>query len=134
MNKGTKFYKCDFQVHTPRDINWTGNKPVTDEDRNTYAQNFVLACRSKGVNAVAITDHHDLTFFPFIKRAAQNELDNDGNPIDESKRLVVFPGVELTLSNPPIQALLILDSNFPEDQLIRVLHKLSLEPNPIEER
>lgn len=134
MNKGTKFYKCDFQVHTPRDINWIGNKPVSDEDRNTYAQNFVLACRSKGVNAVAITDHHDLTFFPFIKSAAQNELDNDGNPIDESKRLVVFPGVELTLSNPPIQALLILDSNFPEDQLIRVLHKLSLEPNPIEER
>lgn len=134
MNKGTKFYKCDFQVHSPRDINWTGIKPISDEERKKYALNFVLACRTKGLNAVAITDHHDLTFFPFIKRAAENELDNEGNPIDEDKRLVVFPGVELTLSNPPIQALLILDSNFPEDQLIRVLHKLSLEPNPIEER
>ena len=133
MNKGTRFFNCDFQVHSPRDINWTGNKPVTDEDRNEYADRFVLACRQKGVNAVAITDHHDLTFFPYIKAAANNEVDSNGEPIKESEKLIVFPGVELTLSNPPCQALLILDSNFPEDQLIRVLHKLALEPNPIEE-
>ncbi len=63
MNKGTRFYNCDFQVHTPRDINWSGPKPVADEDRNAYATRFVLACRQKGVNAVAITDHHDLVFF-----------------------------------------------------------------------
>src|SRR5690625_7896387 len=30
MNKGTRFYNCDFQVHTPRDINWSGPKPVTE--------------------------------------------------------------------------------------------------------
>jgi chromosome segregation protein len=132
MNKGTRFYNCDFQVHTPRDINWSGNKPISDADRNTYSQNFILACREKGINAVAITDHHDLTFFPFIKNAAENELDSTGNPINSYKKLVVFPGIELTLSNPPCQALLILDSNFPEDQLIRVLHKLAIEPNPVE--
>jgi len=133
MNKGTKFYKCDFQVHTPRDINWTGTKPVSDEDRNTYAEKFVLACREKGINAVAITDHHDLTFFPYIKAAANNEVDSNGESISDSEKLIVFPGIELTLSNPPCQALLILDANFPEDQLIRVLHKLALEPNPVEE-
>lgn len=133
MNKGTRFYNCDFQVHTPRDINWSGEKPVSDEDRNTYANKFVLACRQKGLNAVAITDHHDLTFFPYIKSAANNEVDEDGNPLNESEKLIVFPGIELTLSNPPCQAIMLLDANFPEDQLIRVLHKLSLEPNPIEE-
>lgn len=133
MNKGTRFFNCDFQVHTPRDINWSGNKPVTDVDRKAYADKFVLACRQKGVNAVAITDHHDLTFFPYIKAAANNELDSNGDQIKESNKLVVFPGIELTLSNPPCQALLILDSNFPEDQLIRILHKLALEPNPVEE-
>ena len=133
MNKGTRFYNCDFQVHSPRDINWSGNKPVTDEDRNTYGERFVIACRQKGVNAVAITDHHDLTFFPYIKAAANNEVDSNGEPINNSDKLIVFPGIELTLSNPPCQALLILDSNFPEDQLIRVLHKLALEPNPVEE-
>ncbi len=133
MNKGTRFYNCDFQVHTPRDINWSGPKPVSDTDRNEYAERFVLACREKGVNAVAITDHHDLAFYPYIKAAANNEVDDSGQPIIDSKKLVVFPGIELTLSNPPCQALLILDANFPEDQLIRVLHKLSLEPNPVAE-
>lgn len=133
MNKGTRFYNCDFQVHTPRDINWSGPKPVSDVDRNAYAERFVLACREKSINAVAITDHHDLAFFPYIKAAANNEVDNSGQPIIDSKKLVVFPGIELTLSNPPCQALLILDANFPEDQLLRVLHKLSIEPNPITE-
>lgn len=133
MNKGTRYYNCDFQVHTPRDINWSGPKPVSDADRNSYAERFVLACREKGVNAVAITDHHDLAFFPFIKAAAHNEVDDNGQPIADSEKLVVFPGIELTLSNPPCQALLILDANFPEDQLLRVLHKLSIEPNPLSE-
>lgn len=133
MNKGTRYYNCDFQVHTPRDINWSGPKPVSDADRISYAERFVLACREKGVNAVAITDHHDLAFFPFIKAAAQNEVDDNGQPVADSDKLVVFPGIELTLSNPPCQALLILDANFPEDQLLRVLHKLSIEPNPITE-
>lgn len=133
MNKGTRFYNCDFQVHSPRDLNWLGPKPVSDEDRNCYAERFVLACREKGVNAVAITDHHDLAFFPYIKAAANNEVDDSGKPINASEKLVVFPGIELTLSNPPCQALLILDANFPEDQLLRVLHKLSIEPNPITE-
>ncbi|HET8860834.1 TrlF family AAA-like ATPase [Marivirga sp.] len=133
MNKGTRFYNCDFQVHSPRDINWSGPKPVSDEDRNAYAERFVLACREKGVNAVAITDHHDLAFFPYIKAAANNEVDNNGQPIIDREKLVVFPGIELTISNPPCQALLILDANFPEDQLLRVLHKLSIEPNPLSE-
>jgi chromosome segregation protein len=132
MNKGTKFYNCDFQVHSPRDINWSGVKPTSDEDRNEYAERFVLACRDKNVNAVAITDHHDLTFFTYIKNAAQNEVDETGTPVPETNKLIVFPGIELTLSNPPCQALLILDSNFPEDQFSRILHKLSLEPSPVE--
>jgi len=37
MDKGAHFYKCDFQVHTPRDINWVGDRPVSEEDRKTYA-------------------------------------------------------------------------------------------------
>ena len=24
MDKGAKFYRCDFQLHSPRDIAWTG--------------------------------------------------------------------------------------------------------------
>jgi chromosome segregation protein len=33
MDKGAHFYRCDFQVHSPRDRNWTGKKfGVNQED------------------------------------------------------------------------------------------------------
>ena len=66
MDKGAHFYKCDFQVHTPRDAGWTGGDAVTDTERKAYAGALVLACRQKGLGAIAITDHHDFAFFfPF---------------------------------------------------------------------
>jgi chromosome segregation protein len=130
MDKGAHFFRCDFQVHTPRDINWKGDRAVTEEERKKYAEEFIQACRDKKLDAVAITDHHDFAFFKYIKEAAQNETDNEGNELDENKKIVVFPGVELTFSMPPCQALLILDANFPVDGLPRILTKLSLSPAP----
>ena len=66
MDKGAHFYKCDFQVHTPRDINWYGASAVSKEERIAYSESLVLACRLKGIHAIAVTDHHDFTFFPYI--------------------------------------------------------------------
>ena len=62
-DKGAHFHKCDFQVHTPRDLNWQGAGAATEEERRQYALEFTAACRAKGIDAVAITDHHDLCFF-----------------------------------------------------------------------
>ena len=56
MDQGAHFHKCDFQAHTPRDLNWEGAGAVTDAERIQYAQDFVAACREKGLEAVAITD------------------------------------------------------------------------------
>lgn len=126
MDKGAHFYKSDFQVHTPRDINWHGTNAVSDAKRKEYAESLVWACRGKGINAIAVTDHHDFTFFPHIKRAALMELDDDGDIIPKYQQLTVFPGLELTLSSPPCQALLILDSNFPENLLPGVLSSLGI--------
>jgi type III restriction enzyme len=109
-DKGAHFYKCDFQVHTPRDLNWQGSGAVTDDERRQYAQEFVAACRAKDLTAVAITDHHDLSFFRFIKEAAEKETDALGRPLPAHERLTVFPGMELTLA-VPCQALLILDAD-----------------------
>jgi chromosome segregation protein len=129
MDKGAHFFKCDFQVHTPRDINWSGANAVTDQEREAYADKLVLACREKGINAMAITDHHDFVFFPYVKRAAERELSPEGTPIDPAERLIVFPGLELTLAAPPCQALLILDSNFPENLFAGVLNSLAIFPS-----
>ncbi len=130
MDKGAHFYKCDFQVHTPRDLNWTGADATSDADRRAYAEELILACRQKGLGALAVTDHHDFAFFPYIKSAAQNELDDQGQPVLAGKRIVVFPGMELTLTAPNCQALLILDADFPENLLPSVLTALSITQAP----
>ena len=130
MDKGAHFYKCDFQVHSPRDLNWVGLEATSDPERKAYAEELILACRRKGLDAIAITDHHDFAFFPHVKEAARNELDDRGQPVPDSKRIVVFPGMELTLTAPACQALLILDAEFPENMLASVLTALSIYQVP----
>ena len=133
MDKGTHFYNCDFQVHTPRDINWKGDRPATIEDRELYAIAFVNSCRDKGINAVAITDHHDFAFYPYIKEAANKELDENSQPLKDKNKLIVFPGLELTLSTPPCQAILIIDASYPINDLNQILHLLAITPSLPEE-
>ena len=81
MDKGAHFYRCDLQVHTPRDLQWSGTHYVSDEDRSEYAAGFIQACREKGLDAVAITDHHDMAFVKYIREAAKTELDDSGKAV-----------------------------------------------------
>lgn len=78
MNKGAKFYRCDFQVHSPRDIAWTGarygvnpeqvegltqeDKQQIDDNRNQFCKEYLDKISSAGINAIAMTDHHDVVF------------------------------------------------------------------------
>lgn len=133
MDQGNHYKKCDLQVHSPRDRNWKGDNCVTEEERQAYSKAFVKECRVAGVNAVAITDHHDLVFFEYIKDAAKAELDEEGRPISDDQQLVVFPGIELTFHLPPMQGLLILDADFPETLFPTVLGSLSLAQAPKED-
>ena len=66
---------------------------VTDEERMAYAIRLVEACREKGLNAIAITDHHDMTFIPFVKHATFSETDAKGAPLPPDHQLVVFPAL-----------------------------------------
>lgn len=128
MDNGAHFYKCDFQVHTPRDLNWQGAGAVTDEERQQYAREFVAACRARSLQAVAITDHHDLSFFKYIREAALNETDDAGKPLPVGERLVVFPGLELTLG-VPCQALLLFDADLAVEFLPLALTTLGITPS-----
>lgn len=123
-DNGGHFYRADFQVHTPRDTQWDGPRPV---DRDSWADSFVAAAREKGLHAVAISDHHDFAYFPYIQRAAAREQFADGKAVPEAQRLVVFPALELSL-NVPCQAILILDADFPADRLGDVLKALHFDP------
>ena len=126
MDQGNHFFRCDFQIHSPRDINWKGQKAVSDEERHNYSKTFIKDCRKAGLQAIAISDHHDLVFFEYIKKASIEELDDNGNPVPERDRIVVFPATELTMHTPPIQGLLILDADFPESLFPTVLGALSI--------
>lgn len=125
-DNGGHFYRADFQVHTPRDTQWDGVRPSVAE-RDVWAASFVSAARSQGLNAVAISDHHDFALFPFIKNAAVAERSTEGTPVSPREQLTVFPALELTLS-VPCQAILILDADFPEDRLNDVLKALHFDP------
>ncbi|QWF22245.1 AAA family ATPase [Nocardioides sp. LMS-CY] len=125
-DKGGHFYRADFQVHTPRDTQWDGARPALAE-REQWAAAFVAAARERGLDAVAISDHHDFAYFPYIRKAAAEEVREDGTTVPEAERLVVFPALELTLS-VPCQAIMILDADFPEDRLDDVLKALHFDP------
>lgn len=129
MDKGAHFYRCDFQMHSPRDLAWKGNSYCEPDDRKSYAEKFILDCRKKGLDAVAITDHHDLCFFKYFRDAARNEKKEDGTDVPDEEKIAVFPGLELTL-NIPCQAIVILDSNFPDNLFGKVLTALAIEPSP----
>jgi chromosome segregation protein len=125
MDKGAHFYRCDFQVHTPRDPRWAGPRPSTDTEREQFADDFVRACREKQLDAVAITDHHDLAYVKTIRDAAARELGDDGEPLMAVNRLVVFPGIELSLG-VPCQAIIIFDADFPSDRFSLILEALAI--------
>lgn len=130
MDKGAHFYRCDFQVHTPRDRQWNGRTYITEYERAEYAKRFIKTCREKGLHAVAITDHHDTVFYKYIKQAALSEVTENGEPIEETDRIVVFPGIEVTIANPPAQVLIIFDPDIDEAIYHQVPIKLGITPSP----
>ena len=113
MDTGAHFHACDFQVHTPRDRQWVGAGAVTPTEREEFASELVGACRARGLNGIAITDHHEMVMVPYIRAAAAAEVDTTGSPLSPQDKLVVFPGMELTLG-VPCQALLLFDADFEE--------------------
>ena len=128
-DKGAHFYRSDLQVHTPRDLNWIGGESVTDDERQGYAAKLVQACRDRGLQSIAITDHHDMVFVRYVRRAAAEETDPDGKPLPKEQQLVVFPGMELTLA-VPCQTLLLFDAEFPDDLFDLAIKALAITPSP----
>lgn len=130
MDKGNHFYKCDLQMHSPRDRGWKGGNCISNEDRKEYAKNFIKECRDADLKAIAITDHHDMVFYEYIKYASENELNDNGVLVEPQNRIIVFPGIEVTLHHPPMQGLLIFDANFPDILFPTVLGALSIAQAP----
>lgn len=136
--------KCDFQVHTPRDPNWQGTRPVgigedydqtsapategdVQEARRSWAVEFVDKCLEKRLRAIAITDHHELVMVPYVQREIANRIDS-GLECD----LWVFPGMELT-AHGGVQALIIFDAHLGEEWWQQAQGKLGIVYANLEE-
>jgi type III restriction enzyme len=145
MDKGAHYYRCDFQVHSPRDRAWTGNKFGVDpesldtltpegkkqiiDDRIQFAREYLEKARNAGLNAIAITDHHDVTSVKLIRKVAHEENVSFTESNQFEKTITVFPGIELSLANPASQCLVIFDADFPDANLDAVLNFIGIVPS-----
>lgn len=112
---GAVFCRMDLQVHSPRDPRWAGptvkgiDKGQSEEQvkslRAVWAVDFVDACLKKQLNAVAITDHHDLVMVEYVKSEIIKRW-----PDPERRPLWVYPGMEVTCKDPA-QALILFDAD-----------------------
>lgn len=116
--------KCDFQLHTPRDPNWQGKRPVglgddteigaatkaqVDEKRKEWAAEFVEICVKRNLRAIAITDHHEMVMIPCVQ-AEISKRQTENSDFD----LWLFPGMELTCRNG-VQCLILFDADLPDE-------------------
>lgn len=95
--KGTRWFKCDFHLHTPASKCFE-NKDVTPEQ-------WVAKAIEKGLNCVAVTDHNSGEWIDNIKVAA------------EGTDLIVFPGVEITCDTSKIHLLILFDVDKTSDDI-----------------
>lgn len=116
--------KCDFQLHTPRDPNWIGARPVgigldlngrpatavdVDRERQSWADLFINKCVNIGLEAIALTDHHEMIMVPYVQQAIAKR-----KAVDTSFDIWLFPGMELTVRHG-VQCLLLFDVDLSEE-------------------
>src|SRR6202051_3063639 len=107
LHPGATWKKCDFQIHTPRDPQWSGSpslpggSPDAEKLREAWADHFVSQCVASGLAAIAITDHHDFCFVEDVRRPIERLP-------DQSTRPWLFPGVEVTCDDA-VQCLVLFD-------------------------
>lgn len=122
LHPGTTWRRVDVQCHTPRDLKWygpeslPGGAPDFEAAREDWASSFVAAALDRGLSIIAVTDHHDIAFLPYVIEAAK---DAAGNP-----RLLVLPGMEVTCHDA-VQCLAIFDPSTTKDVWLRLLHKMT---------
>lgn len=117
---GATWRRIDLQCHSPRDLSWSGSPrlpavtPEQIETRRKWASEFVNAAVSKGLKIIALTDHHDIAFLPYVLEAAAALDDRDFH---------VLPGIEITCMDN-VQCLALFAPGAPRAKWERLLSKL----------
>lgn len=90
---GARWWKVDFHSHSPASFDFGGLEGVPTQSVATYEE-WLLAYMKAGIDAVVIADHNTHEGID-LARAALVTLAESGNR--DFRKLVLFPGVELTV-------------------------------------
>ena len=129
--------KCDFQMHSPRDPNWTGPRPVgiaeediqnVEAERLQWASEFIGQCVARQLKAVALTDHHDMIMVPYVQKAIEERRN-----CDPHFDLWFFPGMEITARGGK-QCIIIFDTDVSEEWRKQAQGKLGILFADIQEK
>ncbi|MGA9407050.1 MAG: AAA family ATPase [Bacteroidota bacterium] len=111
---GLKFVKMDLQVHTPASTCFA--------DKTVTPSQIVEIAEQKGLKAIAITDHNTGQWVDQIKDAAR------------SKKITIFPGVELTVGDAHIHLIALLDIERGTAEIEALLSRLGVLPSNFGQR
>ena len=89
--------------------------------RAQWAEEFVDQCVAKGLQAVALTDHHEMIMVPYVQTAILER-----KSADPDFDLWLFPGMELTARGGK-QCLILFDADLSEEWREQAQGKLGIE-------
>ena len=94
-------FRCDLHLHSPRDRRYKGwlAENMTLSGLYYWSRCILSECRSRQINVIGVTDHHDLLSAFITLEVAKTEDYQD---------IWVFPGLEIT-TEQGIQAILLLN-------------------------
>jgi len=105
-----KLKKLDLHTHSPASHDFV--------DKTATAEQIVAHAQSKGLDAIAVTDHNTVDFIDIIKEAAKK------------KKFTIFPGVEISCGgsvNGSIHVIALFDPSKGKDDLQKILGKLDIK-------
>lgn len=113
---GARWWKFDFHTHTPASYDFR-NKEVSPED-------WLKAVMEAKIDCVAVTDHNTGAWIDQLKRAL-SKIENNPQPPEWYRPLIIFPGVEISVSNidESVHLLAILDPDSTSETVTRLLAK-----------
>ena len=108
---GTRWYKCDFHLHTM-------SSECYSNKENTYEEWVEEVCK-KNLNCIAVTDHNDYRAIDTV------------NELGRQKGITVFPGVEVTCDTSKIHMLILFDVDKTQENVRDFLNRLDIDSDLI---
>lgn len=105
---GTRWYKCDFHLHTMK------SECYRDREIDT-ASLWIERVKEEGLNCIAVTDHNNYKAIDEIKE------------LGLANGITVFPGVEITCDTSKIHILILFDKDKTQDNVRDFLSKFDIE-------